>query len=169
MPYSLAIRIATTVGEALGGINYNFRYHLGDRVTLLSDGYYDMFDEGLHSTSIGGIINRPGRGDAYLGVTSMEGPISALILMGTVNYRMNEKWLIAGGSTIDLRSTGNIGQSLAVTRIGESFLFRLGANIDYGRDNVSFVFALEPRFFQRLGLGAVGGQLIGPAGLSGLE
>ncbi|MFN8742472.1 MAG: organic solvent tolerance protein OstA [Pirellula sp.] len=156
-------------GEPLGGINYNFRYHLGDRVTLLSDGYYDMFDNGLHSTSLGGIINRPGRGDAYLGVTSMEGPISALVVVGTVNYRMNEKWLVTGGSTIDLRSTGNIGQSLAVTRIGESFLFRLGANIDYGRDNVSLVFAFEPRFFQRRGLGAVGGQLIGPAGLTGLE
>ncbi|MFN7841428.1 MAG: hypothetical protein ACK5N9_06840 [Pirellula sp.] len=153
----------------MGGINYNFRYHLGDRVTLLSDGYYDMFDNGLHSTSLGGIINRPGRGDAYLGVTSMEGPISALVVVGTVNYRMNEKWLVTGGSTIDLRSTGNIGQSLAVTRIGESFLFRLGANIDYGRDNVSLVFAFEPRFFQRRGLGAVGGQLIGPAGLTGLE
>lgn len=156
-------------GEALGGLNYNLRYHLGDRVTLLSDGYYDLFDEGLRSTSIGGIINRPGRGDAYLGVTSMDGPINALILVGTVNYRMNEKWAITGGSTIDLKATGNIGQSLALTRIGESFLFRLGANIDYGRDNVSFVFALEPRFFQRLGLGAAGGQPVGQVGLTGLE
>jgi hypothetical protein len=156
-------------GEAIGAINYEFRYHVGDRVTMVSDGYYDMFEDGLMATSLGGIINRPGRGEAYLGVTSLEGPISALILQGTLNYRMNEKWLIAGGSTIDLRSTGSIGQSVAVTRIGESFLFRLGANIDYGRDNVSFVFALEPRFFQTKGLGAVGGQLISPAGIAGLE
>jgi hypothetical protein len=99
----------------------------------------------------------------------MDGPINALILVGTVNYRMNEKWAITGGSTIDLKATGNIGQSLALTRIGESFLFRLGANIDYGRDNVSFVFALEPRFFQRLGLGAAGGQPVGQVGLTGLE
>lgn len=156
-------------GETIGGINYDFRYHIGDRVTLVSDGYYDLFETGLKATTIGGVISRPGRGEAYLGLTSLEGPISSTLLTTSVNYRMNEKWLATGGASYDFSAVGNIGQTLGITRIGESFLFRVGATIDYGRDNVSFQFALEPRFFQRRGLGVAGGQAIAPAGLYGLE
>ena len=34
-------------GEALGLVDYDFRWHVGDRLTLLSDGFYDVFDQGL--------------------------------------------------------------------------------------------------------------------------
>ena len=99
----------------------------------------------------------------------MEGPISSLVLTTSFNYRMNEKWAALGGTSVDLGKTGNIGQSIGLTRIGESFLIRFGATVDSGRRNVGFNFNLEPRFFQRQGLGAVAGQLIPPAGLYGLE
>ena len=156
-------------GELVGGINYEFRYHIGDRVTLVSDGYYDMFDNGLKATTIGGHLSRPGRGDAYLGLTSLEGPISSTLLVATMNYRMNEKWLAVGGMTYDFSAIGNIGQSISFTRIGESFLIRLGTTFDYGRNNTSFQFAIEPRFFQRKGLGVAGGQAVALAGANGFE
>jgi hypothetical protein len=91
------------------------------------------------------------------------------VLNASLNYRLNEKWLATGGTSYDFGPTGNIGQSLTVTRIGESFLLSMGANVDVGRDNVSFNFNIEPRFFQTRGLGAVGGQLIPVAGQYGLE
>ncbi|MCU0709651.1 MAG: organic solvent tolerance protein OstA [Pirellula sp.] len=156
-------------GEAVGGINYDFRYHIGDRFAIVSDGYYDLFEQGLHATSIGSILSRPGRGELYLGYTTLSGPVSSQILNTTFNYRLNEKWAANGGTAIDFGPTGNTGQSFGITRIGESFLLRLGVAYDQGRDNVSFQFALEPRFFQTAGLGNVGGQVIPPAGLYGLE
>jgi hypothetical protein len=156
-------------GELVGGINYDFRYHIGDRVTIVSDGYYDMFENGLRATTIGGFLSRPGRGDAYLGLTSLEGPISSTLLVATMNYRMNEKWLAVGGMSYDFSAIGNIGQSISFTRIGESFLVRLGTTFDYGRNNTSFNFAIEPRFFQRRGLGVAGGQAVALAGANSFE
>lgn len=156
-------------GESVGGINYNFRYHIGDRLTFVSDGYYDLFEQGLQATSIGGILSRPGRGELYVGYTDLSGPVSSQILNTNFNYRLNDKWAANGGTAIDFGPTGNTGQSLGITRIGESFLLRLNLAYDQGRDNVSFQFALEPRFFQFGGLGVVGGQVIPPPGLYGLE
>jgi len=156
-------------GENVGGINYDFRYHIGDRVTLLSDGYYDLFESGLRATTLGSVFSRPGRGDIYFGATSLEGPISSMLLTTSFNYRLNEKWVAVGGTSVDLGKTGNIGQSLGLTRIGESFLIRVGANVDSGRDNVSYNFNIEPRFLPTRGLGAIAGQVIPPAGLFGLE
>jgi hypothetical protein len=156
-------------GEGIGAINYDFRYHIGDRLSIVSDGYYDLFEQGLQATSLGAILSRPGRGEFYVGVASLEGPVSSSILASSLNYRMNDKWAVIGGTSMDFGDTGNIGQMLGVTRIGESFLFRLGFNYDRGRDNVSLQFSLEPRFFQSRGLGVIGGQVIPPAGLYGLE
>jgi hypothetical protein len=90
-------------------------------------------------------------------------------LRGTVDYRLNEKWIASAGTLYDFGPTGNVGQSLAITRIGESMLLRLGINVDAGRDNVSFGFAIEPRFWPRPRLGRIGGQLIPPPGVEGLE
>jgi len=156
-------------GQNVGGINFDFRYHIGDRVTILSDGYYDLFDSGLKATTLGSILSRPGRGDVYFGVTSLEGPVSSLLLTASINYRLNEKWTAVGGTSVDLGKTGNIGQSLALTRIGESFLIQVGANVDSGRNNFAYNSRIEPRFFQSRGLGVVGGQVIPPAGLYGFE
>ena len=156
-------------GETLGPTTYDMRYHVGDRVTLLSDGYFDFFDDGLRSISAGVRTSRPGVGDIYIGLLSLEGPISSTVLRSTIDYRLNEKWIASAGTTYDFGSIGNVGQSLALTRIGESVLVRMGVNIDEGRDNVGLGFTIEPRFWPRPRLGRIGGQVIPPPGVEGLE
>ncbi len=153
----------------MGGITYASRLHVGDRVTLLGDGYADLFEDGLRVLSSGIMLSRPGQGQIFVGLTRLMGPIDSTVLNGNVNYRLNEKYLFSGGTTFDFGEVGNVGQSVALTRVGESFLFQVGMNVDSGRDNAVFNFSLEPRFFPIRGLGAVGGKLIPPAGLYGLE
>ena len=156
-------------GETIGPTTYDVRYHVGDRVSLLSDGYFDFFGDGLKSVSAGVRSSRPGVGDVYLGLLSLQGPIDSTVLRTTVDYRLNEKWIASGATTYDFGNTGNVGQSLAVTRVGESMLLRLGVNVDTGRDNVGLAFSIEPRFWLRPRLGRIGGQLIPPPGVEGLE
>lgn len=156
-------------GETIGPTTYEFRYHVGDRVTLMSDGYADFFDDGLRSVSAGVRTNRPGLGEVFLGVLSLEGPVSSQVFRSSYDYRLNEKWIITAMNTYDFGSAGNIGQNVALTRIGESFLLRVGLDVDRARDNVGLSFMVEPRFFPRGRLGRIGGQLIPAAGLEGLE
>ncbi|MEM8666012.1 MAG: organic solvent tolerance protein OstA [Planctomycetota bacterium] len=156
-------------GESLGPATFDARYHIGDRVTLLTDGYLDFFPDGLRSISAGVRSSRPGVGDIYLGLLSLEGPINSTVFRGNVDYRLNEKWIASAGTTYDFGNTGNVGQSLALTRIGESLLLRVGVNVDEGRDNVGIGFGIEPRFWPRPRLGRIGGQLIPPPGVEGLE
>ena len=155
-------------GEDIGLIDYDFSWHIGDRFTIVSDGYADLFPEGLQTASVGGIITRPELGNLYVGYRMIDGPIQSSLVNAAVTYRMSEKWIMTAGSSFDLDAVGNIGQSLNVTRIGESFLVRLGFNYDVSRDNLNFQFAIEPRFMAR-SLGVVGGVPIQPAGTMGLE
>ena len=60
-------------GQGFGQFNYDFRWHLGDRFSIVSDGYFDFFGDGLRTASIGGVITRPDVGNIRLGFRSIEG------------------------------------------------------------------------------------------------
>ncbi len=155
-------------GEELGMLNYDFRWHVGDRLTLLSDGYADLFTDGLKMITFGGTLRRPENGQLYLGFRSIEGPFSSSILTASVSYRMTDKWLGIASTAVDFGPTGNIGQSLRLIRVGESFLVGLGLTVDQGRDNVGASFIIEPRFLQTASRRVRDGVWIPPAGYYGL-
>ena len=156
-------------GETAGLVDYDFRWHVGDRVTLLSDGEFDFFADGLRTFTLGGSLNRPGRASLYLGFRSLEGPISANLINANLHYRMSPKWLGEFGSWVDLSDDSNFGQRLGLTRIGESFLVGISLNIDNNKDNVGVNFMVEPRFLPLSSRSRLDRLGVAPAGARGLE
>ena len=156
-------------GSGAGMFDYDFRWHLGDRVALVSDGYADSFEDGLRTISVGAFAERPEIGNVYVGVRSIEGPISSNILSATTTYRMSDKWGIKAGSQVDFGETGTIGNRLGVIYIGESFLYSFGFSYDASRDNFGFRFGFEPRFAGKPRLFRPGNTSIPPAGARWLE
>lgn len=156
-------------GEDLGLADYDFRWHLGDRTTIVSSGIFDFFDEGQEIFSIGGFLNRPPRGGVYLGFHSLGGPVTNRVLVASYSYRMTPKWISTISTSVDVSGNGNIGQNVSLTRVGESLLVSLGMNVDAYKDNVGVSFMIEPRFLPGGNLSALGGGRIPVAGLYGLE
>jgi hypothetical protein len=156
-------------GAEVGLLDYDFRWYLGDRFSILSDGYADTFGDGLKTASIGVLLNRPARGNAYLGFRTATGLFEAEVVTGTVNYRMSEKWIGSASSSVDLGPTGNIGESVGFTRIGESLLTTIGASVDASKGTVGAHFLIEPRFLPKLNTTRKTGIEIPPAGAYGLE
>ena len=156
-------------GKVPGLFDYDFRWHVGDRTTLVSDGYADFFDDGLKMFTVGTFITRPPRGRLYLGFRTFDGPFQSRVLSISYDYRMSPKWISTFGTSFDLGSDGNIGQNFSITRIGESLLISAGFTVDASRDNVGVNLAIEPRFLPKKRLGNVGGAEIPSAGVYGLE
>ena len=161
--------MSVTFGADAGLFDYDFRWHVGDRITLVSDGFMDFFSQGLRTVSLGAHAGRPEVGNLYLGLRSIEGPISSNILTLAGSYRMSEKWGVKGSSQVDFGETGAIGNSLNLIYIGESFLWQFGVNADFARENYGFRFGFEPRFLKRSRLFNPGGIPVGPAGARWLE
>ena len=156
-------------GEYLGQLEYDFRWHVGDRVTVLSDGYADIFPGGLTMISLGTAVSRPERGQLYGGIVNMEGPFSSTLLVGSVSYRLSPKWIADIASTYDFGPTGSIGERFSITRVGESVLIRVTLYADHSRDNAGASVAIEPRFLPNGRLGRLAGVPIPPVGVMGLE
>jgi hypothetical protein len=115
------------------------------------------------------MLMRPERGQIYVGYRSVDGPFNSSLVNGSLAYRMSEKWIVSGGAAVDLAKTGNIGNNIGITHIGESLLLRAGFTVDYSRDNVGVMLAVEPRFLPSSRLGRIGGVQVPPAGAFGLE
>ena len=156
-------------GSDFGLLNYNFRWHLGDRLSVVSDAHLDFFSQGLRTVSVGVFGNRPEVGDLFVGLRSIEGPISSNVLTAIGTYRLSDKWGLKGGAQVDFGEVGSIGQRLGVVYIGESFLIELGLNYDASRDNLGFRFGFEPRFLPNSRLFRPGGVAIPPASSRWLE
>ena len=156
-------------GQHIGLLDYDFRWHLGDRYTVLSDGYADFFGNGLRMVTIGGLVSRPELGRFYLGYRLIDGPISSSIVHASLTYRMGEKWAAIAGTSFDLGSTGNIGQRLDLVKIGESALLRFGISMDESRDNLGIHLSIEPRFLASRRFSRTSGIELPPVGAYGLE
>ncbi|MEN1679129.1 MAG: organic solvent tolerance protein OstA [Planctomycetota bacterium] len=156
-------------GEDIGLIDYDLAWHLGDRFTIVSDGFADVFDDGLRTISGGLRTGRPLRGNAFIGYRTIRGPFEADLLTASLAYRLSPKWVASGSTVIDFGDAGNIGQSIAFSRIGESIILSLGANVDESKDNIGFSFLIEPRFLPRSNLTRKTGIVIPPAGIEYLE
>jgi len=156
-------------GEPFGLVDYDFRWHVGDRLTFLSDGFFDFFDQGAQLVTVGAFLERPPRGNLYMGFRDLEGPIKSRVILASYSYRMSPKWISSMGTAVDVAGNGNIGQYLALTRVGESLLVSVGANFDASKDNFGVNLAVEPRFLPRTRLGNIAGAQIPVAGAYGLE
>ena len=156
-------------GQPVGLVDYDFRWHLGDRFSVLSEGVSDFYGDALRAASLGVLLNRPSRGNAYLGYHAIDAPNRAGVIMATVNYRSTPKWILTGSTSVDVAGSGNVGQAFFFSRIGESLVTTVGMNMDQSKNNVGVNFLIEPRFLPRTNLTRKTSIEVPPAGAFGLE
>ncbi len=151
-------------------MDYNFIWHVGDRLTLLSDGIFDFFDQGEKIVTMGMFLTHPPRGALYLGYRLLEGPIDSQVVTMTYSYWMSPKWISTTGLSIDLKNVQNVSPSIQLIRVGESLLVGMNINYDPARQTAGIGVTVEPRFVPKGGhLSAAPGIHIPPAGENGVE
>lgn len=156
-------------GEPFGLLDYDLKWHLGDRFTFFSDGFSDTFSNGLRTVSGGVRLNRPTRGNVSLAYRTVRGPFRADLITAAVNYRLSPKYVASASTVLDFSEAGSIGQSFLISRLGEAVITSIGVNVDESKGNVGVNFLMEPRFLPKLNLTQRTGLDIPPAGLYGLE
>jgi hypothetical protein len=165
-------------GAPVGLVNYDFRWHVGDRLSVLSTGMFDFYTDGEKIYTLGAQLSRPPRGSLYAGFYALQGlndtllnysPFPSYTFNTYYSYRLSPKWVSSAGASINLSGLGLVGNQLTLTRVGESFLTSFNFVYNKYLNNVGFNFMIEPRFVGRTRTGNVGGAMIPLAGINGLE
>ena len=126
-------------GEVAGLLDYNFIWHMGDRLTVLSDGIFDFFDEGQKIVTVGMFLTRPPRGSLYLGYRLLQGPIDSQVVTDDATaYWMSPKWISTTGVSIDLHQVQNVSPNFQLMRVGESLLWAMSISYDPARADGRF-------------------------------
>ena len=154
-------------GSAVGLLDYDFRWHPGDRLMLYSSGNFDFFTGGLKMVDIGAVLDRPEKGNLFTSLHFLSGPVDNVVLRLGYNYWMSAKWASTFEATLGLSGEGNLGERIALTRIGESFLFTSGVSYDGPSNNFGLFFTLEPRFGKKGNMARL--FHISPPGTNGLD
>lgn len=144
-------------GAPWGLAFYDFRWHVGDRLTVLSDGGYDFFAGGQRTYSVGATLSRPPRINLYLGVRSLGGPFTYNVLTFSQSYQLSPKWLATLSTSVPLGHNRNIGENFTFTRVGESFITSIAAYVDGGKNNTGVNLMIQPRFLGQTMLSRMGG------------
>ncbi|MGH7192946.1 MAG: organic solvent tolerance protein OstA, partial [Candidatus Saccharimonadales bacterium] len=147
-------------GAPWGMAFYDLRWHVGDRLTVLSDGGYDFFAGGQRTYSVGATLSRPPRINLYLGIRSLNGPFTYNVLTFSQSYQLSPKWLTTLSTQVPLGKNRNIGENFTFTRVGESFITSISAYVDGGKNNSGFNFMLQPRFLGQTMLSRIGGASV---------
>ncbi|MCE9603568.1 MAG: hypothetical protein K8U03_01550 [Planctomycetia bacterium] len=156
-------------GQNFGLAKYDFRWYLGERLSILSDGGFDFFNQGQSTISAGVMLTRPTNGNIYFGYRSLDGPFQAQVLMASASYRLSPKWLGNASLSYNFTQNGTVGNSFSLLRVGESFLVGFNFAYDAYKNNVMGTLVIEPRFLSGLTRSAMQGASLPPVGAYGLE
>ena len=127
-------------GEALGLVDYDFRWHVGDRVTLLSDGFFDVFSRRPAASDVRRPHQPAGVRQRLPRLSLDRRADQQHVLTGSLSYRMSEKWIATAGATLRPgpdRQHRPDRRPHADRRIVPD---QLGMNFDASRDNLGISF-----------------------------
>jgi len=134
-------------GETAGLIFGNYSWLVSDRTKFLADAQYDLFDNAQRLWNVGFRTQRSRRGSLYAGIRHLEfGRQRSDTIVGSYSYVMSPKWISTLAGYVDIRDTGNTGESFTLTRVGADFLIHLGLQDNRNTNNFGVTFAIEPRF-----------------------
>jgi hypothetical protein len=134
-------------GEDIGVVDAHYTWDVGSRTKLLANAYLDFFESAPQMWDVGILSQRSLRGSMYLGYRQIEaGPVESRLINFSTSYAMSQKWIATFGTSYDVAEMQDRGQSLTVSRLGQDFIFHVGANVDTSKDNVGVIFSIEPRF-----------------------
>ena len=157
-------------GTAIGLFDYDFRWYVGDRVTLVSSGATDFFSDSDKEFADRGVSESGRRSEATTSATSSSADqiTTQQTIASSMTYGLESEIGITFGSSFNLVPATDLTESLLLTRIGESFLMTFGVSADASTGSVGASFLLEPRSFGKTRLSRSGFD-VGAAGAEGLD
>ncbi|MCA8995016.1 MAG: LPS-assembly protein LptD [Planctomycetaceae bacterium] len=135
-------------GEHFGLLNGRYAWHVGPRTSFLANGVFDFFGGGQRVWNVGVLSQRSRRGSMFLGFRQVQaGPTNSQLVTGSYSYVMSPNLYVATmGASFDVAEGIDRGESLTLTRIGESWLLHFGLGYDRSKDNVGVALLFEPKF-----------------------
>ena len=159
-------------GTPWGLAQYNYQWYIGDRTSLVSQGWFDFFNlvgsqplvnnlttgynpNGINVITSGINLMRPPRSNINILYTIIDtGPIKTSALNTSFNYWLSPKWYATFANSYDFGDGVDLGTMFTFTRIGADYLTTLGLSVDPQRQSYQFAVQITPRMSPAFRMGS---------------
>jgi hypothetical protein len=159
-------------GTPWGQTMYNYQWYIGDRMSIVSSGWFEYFKlvgstplsngmvsgynpNGLNIITSGISLTRPPRSNIYVGYAIIDtGPIKTSALNTSISYWLSPKWYGTFATSYDFGDAVLLGSTFTFTRIGADYLTTVGLSVDPQRMSYQFAFQITPRISPAFRLGS---------------
>ena len=150
-------------GKTVSFLEYNAVWHPGDRVSVLSAGWFDPFDVGARYWNAGVSLDRPDRTSFYLGYRQTD-PLNSKAVTAVVGYQLSQRYYTNVGANYDFGIQRALSNSFSITRTGSDLTFTVGVTYNALVNNFGVQFLVIPNLlanaapgrFQALGSNTLG-------------
>lgn len=149
-------------GKPFAFLEYNGMWNVGDRVALLSSGWFDPFDFGARYWNVGASLDRPDRTNFYLGYRQTD-PINSKAVTATLGYQLSRRYFTNLGVSYDFGIQKALTNTLSLTRTGSDLTVVIGITYNALVNNFGVQFLVVPNLLAfsggtPMGFGGMGGQ-----------
>jgi hypothetical protein len=130
-------------GKAVGFIEGNAVWNIGDRNGLYGSFWVDPFDFGTRYGQIGSFFYRDDRTSLSLAYTQIE-PLQSRLVSASVNYVFSPKYAMTAITAYDFGYKSSLTNSLLFTRVGTDMAITVGFTYNSLINNVSLVLEVVP-------------------------
>ena len=160
-------------GVPWGQTMYNYQWYLGDRTSIVSQGWFEFWKlvgssplsssslvngynpNGLNVITTGINLMRPPGSNIYLGYTIIDsGPIKTSALNASIQYWLSPKWYGTFSTSYDFGDAVDLGAAFTFTRIGADYLTTVGLSVDPQRMSYQFAVQITPRMSPAFRMGS---------------
>ena len=130
-------------GKPFGFLEYGALWNIGDRVAVLSSGWFDPFDYGAKYYNVGVSFDRPDRTNFYLGYRQTD-PLNSKAVTASVGYQMSRRYYVNLGVSYDFGIQQALSNTFSLTRTGSDLTFTVGFTYNALVNNFGFQFLVIP-------------------------
>lgn len=150
-------------GSSWAFLEYFYLWHLGDRFSITSSGWFDPFTDGARYFNVGLNFNRPDNTNFFVSYRHTD-PLNSRAVTAAINYQLSHRYAMNLGTAYDFGINESLTNSISFARTGPDMTLVLGFTYNPLVNNFGVQFSLIPNV---AGIGFGQGLGGGPALMAG--
>ncbi len=147
-------------GKPFAFLEYNALWNVGDRTSLLSNGWFDPYNGGTRYWNIGTFLNRTDRTNFYLGYRQTD-PLNSKQVTAAVGYQLSRRYYMNLGASYDFGIQEALSNTFTISRTGSDMTVSIGITYNALINNLGFQFLVIPNIAAYAAPGRFGATALG--------
>jgi hypothetical protein len=136
-------------GHPFAFLEYDAVWNVGDRTALVSEGWFEPYEDGSQYYTVGAFLNRTDRTSFYVGYRQTD-PLNSRAVTASVAYQLSRRYFMNVSSSYDFGIRQALSNSVMFTRTGSDMTVTIGFSYNSLVNNFGFQFLITPNLVAAL-------------------